>query len=137
MGYTITWSFTKNPKDIKAGEEKFAKSVELLKKCVKNTDCKLANWTGKGRPKFNNDSVCFNGTEDDSYDSFEILLDDKKYYDFRFCKTMHKPYTLAVWLAVFSFKKYFGKNFKYDADFFDTPEFEYAKHIFKATCNNK
>lgn len=130
MGYTHYWNFTMNPKDIKDGEKKFKKAVELLKKCIAKVpaefddpyydkcDFKLAGGDGTGEPIFNDDKVCFNGVEgeeDLSHETCYIALDNSD-FDFDFCKTARKPYDVAVCLTLLCFKKVFGEDFNYSSD---------------------
>ena len=130
MGYTHYWNFTMNPKDIKDGEKKFKKAVELLKKCIAKVPAeldvpyygkhpfKLAGGDGTGEPIFNDDKVCFNGFEGDedlSHETCYFALDNPD-FDFDFCKTAEKPYDVAVCLALLCFKKAFGDDFKWSSD---------------------
>jgi hypothetical protein len=131
MGYTHYWKFTQNPKDIKDGEKKFKKAVELLKKCLakvpaeldvpyygKNT-FKLAGGNGTGKPVFTDEKVCFNGfdgDEDLSHETCYIALDNPDGFDFDFCKTAEKPYDVAVCLTLLCFKKTFGDDFNWSSD---------------------
>lgn len=115
MGYTHYWEFKSNPKDIKDGDKKFKKSVALLKKCLKNISVELAGGSGTGKPVFTGTKVCFNGLDDDSYESCYLALDNSD-FKFDFCKTARKPYDVAVCLTLLCFKKFFGDDFKYSSD---------------------
>ena len=131
MGYTHYWRFTKNPKDIKDGDKKFKKAVELLKKCLakvpaeldvpyygKNT-FKLAGGNGTGEPIFTDTKVCFNGfdgDEDLSHETCYLALDNPDGWEFDFCKTAEKPYDVAVCLTLLCFKKVFGDDFNWSSD---------------------
>lgn len=131
MGHTNFWRFSKNPKDIKNGAEKFAKSVDILKRALKKTHCKLAGETGKGRPTFNENLVCFNGYHDEAVEPFYLPLDNEN-FEFSFCKTYEEPYDLAVCLTLLSFKKNFGKSFSYEVPYKECPSFIEAKRIMKS-----
>ena len=115
MGYTHYWKFNQNPKDIKDGNKKFKKAVELLKKCISIHPFELASGNGTGKPIFQNNQVCFNGVGYDSYEACYFVLDNKR-YGFNFCKTARKPYDGAVCLTLLCFKKYFGEDFSYSSD---------------------
>lgn len=115
MGYTHYWKFKQNPKDIKGGDKKFKKAVELFKKCISIHPFALAGGDGTGEPIIKNNELCFNGVDDDSYETCYFALDNKG-YDFDFCKTARKPYDGAVCLAILCFKKAFGKDFSYSSD---------------------
>jgi hypothetical protein len=130
MGYTHYWNFTKNPKDIKDGDKKFKKAVELLKKCLANIPAeldtpyygkmalKLAGGDGTGEPIFNDNLVCFNGFDGDddlSHETCYLALDNSN-YDFDFCKTAEKPYDVAVCLTLLCFKEAFGDDFNWSSD---------------------
>jgi hypothetical protein len=131
MGYTHYWRFTKNPKDIKDGDKKFKKAVELLQKCLKKVSAeldvpyygkntfKLAGGNGTGEPVFTDTNVCFNGLEGDedlSHEACYLALDNPDGYDFDFCKTVEKPYDVAVCLTLLCFKKAFGDDFNWSTD---------------------
>ena len=126
MGYTHYWNFKKNPKDCKDGSKKFAKAVELLKKCLAKVPaeigvCKapfvLKGSNGKGEPVLTNEVVCFNGDASMYYDyeTCYIALNNDD-YDFDFCKTARQPYDVAVCLTLLCFKKTFGDDFSYSSD---------------------
>ena len=137
MGYTHYWNFKKNPKHCKNGSKKFAKAVELLNKCLakvpaelevetydeKNNTTKtvkvpfvLKGGNGEGEPKFTDELVCFNGDASMDYDheTCYIALNDDNEFDY--CKTAHKPYDVAVCLALLCFNRAFGKDFSYSSD---------------------
>ena len=115
MAYTHYWEFKRKPKNVKDGDNKFKKSVELLKKCLKDVSVKLASGNGTGEPVFTDTKVCFNGVDDDSYEGCYLALDNADYkYDF--CKTARKPYDVVVCLTLLCFKKFFGEDFKYSSD---------------------
>jgi hypothetical protein len=129
MGYTHYWNFTKNPKDIKDGDKKFKKAVELLKKCLANIPAeldtpyygkmalKLAGGDGTGEPTFTDTLVCFNGFEGDddlSYETCYLALDNPDFIDS--CKTAEKPYDVAVCLTLLCFKDAFGDDFQWSSD---------------------
>ena len=131
MGYTHYWRFTKNPKDIKDGDKKFKKAVELLKKCLANVPAeldvpyygkntfKLAGGNGTGEPIFTDTMVCFNGfdgDEDLSHETCYLALDNPDGWEFDFCKTAEKPYDVAVCLTLLCFKKVFGDDFNWSSD---------------------
>lgn len=138
MGYTHYWKFKKNPKDCKNGSNKFAKSVELLKKCLAKVPAEIEGETydwenltkkpvkipfvlkggnGEGEPKFTDELVCFNGDAsiDCDHETCYFALDNDR-YAFDFCKTARKPYDVAVCLALLCFKKNFGNDFSYSSD---------------------
>ena len=117
MGYTHYWEFKSNPKDVKDGDKKFKKSVELLKKCLKDVSVKLAGGNGTGEPVFTDTKVCFNGVDDDddAYETCYLALDNAD-YKFDFCKTARKPYDVVVCLTLLCFKNFFGEDFKYSSD---------------------
>lgn len=138
MGYTHYWKFKKNPKDCKNGSNKFAKSVELLKKCLAKVPAEIEGETydwenltkkpvkipfvlkggnGEGEPKFTDELVCFNGDNsiDCDHETCYFALDNDR-YAFDFCKTARKPYDVAVCLALLCFKKNFGNDFSYSSD---------------------
>lgn len=115
MGYTHYWKFKQNPKDIKDGDKKFKKAVELFKKCISIHPFPLAGQNGTGEPIIKNSELCFNGVGRDSYETCYFALDNAD-YGFDFCKTAKKPYDGAVCLAIFCFKKAFGEDFSYSSD---------------------
>ena len=138
MGYTHYWKFKKNPKDCKNGSKKFAKSVELLKKCLAKVPAEIEGETydwenftkkpvkipfvlkggnGEGEPKFTDELVCFNGDAsiDCDHETCYFALDNDR-YAFDFCKTARKPYDVAVCLALLCFKKNFDNDFSYSSD---------------------
>jgi hypothetical protein len=138
MGYTHYWNFKKNPKDCNDGSNKFAKAVNLLKKCLKKVPAEIevktydykSNTTtmykvpfvlkganGYGEPTFTDELVCFNGdaSMDYDYETCYIALDSNS-YDYDFCKTARKPYDVAVCLTLLCFKKAFGEDFSYSSD---------------------
>jgi len=138
MGYTHYWNFKKNPKDCKDGSKKFAKAVELLKKCLEKVPAEIEEETydfkndttktvkvpfvlkggnGQGEPVFTDVLVCFNGdaSMDYDYETCYLALDNND-YEFDFCKTARKPYDVAVCLALLCFKKTFGDDFSYSSD---------------------
>jgi hypothetical protein len=138
MGYTHYWNFKKNPKDVKDGSKKFAKAVELLKKCLAKVPAEIEvetyDWqngttnkvkvpfvlkggNGEGEPKFTDELVCFNGDASMDYDHETCYLAlDNDDYEFDFCKTARKPYDVAVCLTLLCFKKTFGDDFSYSSD---------------------
>jgi len=138
MGYTHYWNFKKNPKDCKDGSKKFAKAVELLKKCLKKvpTEIEVENYdwknnttstikvpfvlkggNGEGKPKFTDELVCFNGDASMGYDYETCCLAlNNDEYEFDFCKTARQPYDVAVCLTLLCFKETFGDDFSYSSD---------------------
>lgn len=142
MGYTHYWNFTKNPKNIENGVEKFKNAVELLREGIKKLPAEIPHfaWTmndkgewgciedgtlpltlhngiGKGEPIFRDDHVCFNGNAelDHDHETCSLMLDDDG-YDFNFCKTARKPYDVAVCLTPLCFKEAFGDDFDFRSD---------------------
>jgi len=113
--YTHYWEFKSKPKNVKDGDKKFKKSVELLKKCLKDVSVKLASGNGTGKPVFTDTKVCFNGVGDDSYETCYLAFDNAD-YEFDFCKTARKPYDVVVCLTLLCFKNFFGEDFKYSSD---------------------
>ena len=136
MGYTHYWNFKKNPKDVKDGSKKFAKAVELLKKCLEKVPAEIEvetyDWqngtkntvkvpfvlkggNGEGEPKFTDELVCFNGDASMDYDheTCYLSMDNK---GFNFCKTARKPYDVAVCITLICFKHFFGDLFEYSSD---------------------
>lgn len=144
MGYTHYWKFKQNPKNIKDGNKKFAKAVELLKKCLtkvptelelEDDNCKvpfvLKGGNGKGEPIFTNEVVCFNGDASMNYDHETCYLAlDNEDYGFDFCKTARKPYDVAVCLTLLCFKKTFGDDFSYSSDNSQDAGWKMAHNIF-------
>ena len=154
MGYTHYWKFKKNPKDCKNGSNKFAKSVELLKKCLAKVPAEIEGETydwenftkkpvkipfvlkggnGEGEPKFTDELVCFNGDAsiDCDHETCYFALDNDR-YAFDFCKTARKPYDVAVCLTLLCFKKTFGNDFSYSSDGdIDNEGWKMAHCIFK------
>lgn len=122
MGYTHYWEFAQNPKDIKDGAKKFKKSVALLKKCIKDINVPLAGGMGTGKPVLTDTKVCFNGVDDDSYETCGIVLDNPTDYGFDFCKTARMPYDPVVCVTLLCFKRFFGDDFKYSSDGSSTEE---------------
>lgn len=122
MGYTHYLNFSRERvADIKDGDKKFKKAVDLFKKCLeKLPDLKLGDGLGKGEPIITYEEVCFNGRAElgEDYETFRIQLNEPiKSYN-KFCKTQHQPYDIAVCLALLCFKNAFGRNFSYKSDGF-------------------
>ena len=148
MGYTHYWNFKGKvaPKDIKDGDKKFKKAVDLSKKCLEtcNGKTRYPNWgddrytkeepmvlaggNGLGKPTITDTLICFNGERknDNWHETCYIDLNEPGW---TFCKTARKPYDTAVCLALLSFKDAFGDDFEYSSDGGDE-EWEYAKEIF-------
>jgi hypothetical protein len=106
MGYTHYWIGKKSTR------ENWNKFVEACKKLYanlpantksaggyyENEPLEIAGGNGKGKPVFNNKTVCFNGkigAKDLAYETFWI---DKNVPDdlHTYCKTARKPYDLLV-----------------------------------------
>lgn len=142
MGYTHYYRFSKNPKSIENGAEKFANAVNAAKICIgrlpkriyytkklyneatrafdikkKSSYClyPMRGGNGYGEPIYNPDFICFNGDEEhgQGYETFYIDLKN----DFStFCKTARQPYDVAVCIALLCFKHYFGHDFELSSD---------------------
>jgi len=132
MGYTHYYRFSKNPKTIEKGAEKFANAVNAAKICIgrlpkriysvndggKRTSYRLypmRGGNGYGEPIYNPDFICFNGDEKhgQGYETFYISLKN----DFStYCKTARQPYDVAVCIALLCFKHYFGRDFELSSD---------------------
>ena len=126
MGYTHRWWFKNRlaPKDIENGEEKFAKVAEIVKVCLKKvTDkgIKIAGGSGEGEPTINAKCVCFNGLDDEAYETFHIAIDRD---EFDFTKTNRNPYDLLVCLALLALKEVFGEDFNYSSDGITREDYE-------------
>ena len=124
MGYTHYWEFKKNPVKIKDGALKFQQAVTMLKKGVEGIttadgeSVKLCGGLGEGEPVFSDTLVWLNGdaSMEQDYETCLIELDSPNDYKYNFCKTGRRPYDVAVCLALFCFKHYFGDDFKFSSD---------------------
>ena len=126
MGYTHYWNFTKNPKDIKNGDKKFAKAVEMITAGISKylKDIKLAGGNGSGDPVFTDTKVVFNGSadKDEDYETCYFALDNPDSFEFDFCKTARMPYDPVVCFALLCFKDAFGDDFDYSSDGYITDD---------------
>jgi hypothetical protein len=118
MGYTHYWRFTKAITEIPNGVEKFKKASNLLKKGLKlMPDIKLGNGIGEGEPEITDNSICFNGYGEDSYETFHVAADmDFEDLKFNFCKTACNNYDPAVCLALLILKDVYGDDIKISSD---------------------
>ena len=140
MGYTHYWRFKKSPKSVENGAESFKMAVEAAKKCIAKVPSeiptvlyhwnkekqgydisdgtlpfKLCGGNGEGKPKFDDDVVCFNGdaSKDHDHETCYLSMDSD---GFDFCKTARKPYDVAVCITLICFKHFFGDLFEYSSD---------------------
>ena len=136
MGYTHYYYRT----EVEHDEDTFAKFVADVKKAYKHlpatTDSsggyykdsplKIAGGNGTGKPTFNDDEICFNGSKkSDLWHEtlyiprvFKFEVGDYGKYQrerfgrdkviFSFCKTARKPYDLLVQVVLILYKQHFG-----------------------------
>ena len=126
MGYTHYWEFKGHiaPKDLKDGENKFAKAAELIRKAynkVTEMGIKIAGGMGDGQPRMSDHAIVFNGKGDESYETFAIRDNDGEW---NFCKTARRPYDLLVCVSLLAFKEVFGDDFSYTSDGITREDYE-------------
>jgi len=105
MGYTNYWNHG-NFSDVKWDALCIAAGAILTHSGI------CAGWDGEGTPEITADAITFNGTGEDSHETFQIT---KAASDFTFCKTARKPYD-AVTLAVLMCATLILKSFEYHSD---------------------
>ncbi len=89
----------------------FSKTCKLLcEEITKHYGGTLAGAVGYGEPTFLDHVVMFNGSEDDSYETFSIHIRDE---GFHFCKTNRQPYDRHVLGCLILATKFFGDSIKF------------------------
>src|SRR5438046_2734870 len=99
MGHTNYW--TRQPE---LPDAAFAAAVKDIKRIIKYLNIPLAGSDGTGRPIFRADTIEFNGTTPNDYETFAVDRITTARRDermvFNFCKTEHRPYDLCVQAAL-------------------------------------
>lgn len=93
MGYTHYFK-QNTPVDIEIWH-KIIVDVEAL---LARSPVTICNGSGaaSSSPHIDDDSIAFNGENNENDDSHETFMLPRKYAEFNFCKTAHKPYDLLV-----------------------------------------
>lgn len=110
MGYTHYYYTSKTLGTQKEWNE-FTNDVT---KIINSTDIPLANGMADkdSLPIITNDTVSFNGCEDDSHETLYIENNIKartKEMEYNFCKTARKPYDLIVMAVLIALKHHFPR----------------------------
>ena len=115
MGYTHYWQ--RSPQ---LPHDAFGRAVADCQRALPPTHVPLAGANGNGQPRFKSDAIVFNGVGIDAHETFAIRLSEPERSDgrpaFLFCKTEHKPYDLAVQVALIVFKHHLGEAFHVSSD---------------------
>jgi hypothetical protein len=127
MGYTHYWE---RPPRLPA--QAFGQALVDCRRLLPELNVPLAGSNGKGKPKFSSDAIVFNGVAAESHETFDIRLEEADPGDgslaFTFCKTVRKPYDLAVQAALIVFKHYLGALLRVTSDG-DEEEWETARRV--------
>lgn len=109
MGYTHYWKLLKD-----IDSTIWSNIVLDIKKVIKESGIKISGWNGKGKPKFNDTVISFNGNGDkDSHETFSI---ENKPVNFSFCKTARKPYDTVVVACLVVLKNYLKNDIEITSD---------------------
>lgn len=121
MGYSHYWKKTKQV-DQKVWNS-YAKVCKKLKDCTENIGISIVNHTGNAgtAPIFNRNKIQFNGENINSYESFNISINDEV-GEFSFCKTNRKPYDILVVCCLIAAKLMLGYRIASDGDKDDLKE---------------
>ncbi|MEI8195291.1 MAG: hypothetical protein WCI73_05220 [Phycisphaerae bacterium] len=107
MGYTNYWE---RPPLLPAPA--FGQAVADCRRILPELHIPLAGADGSGKPIFRTTEIVFNGVGAASYETFGVRREEADSGDsprgFSFCKTAHKPYDLAVQVALIVFKHHLG-----------------------------
>jgi hypothetical protein len=83
--------------------ETWAQVLADAQKVAAASGIPIAGGSGKGKPIFNNDKICFNGKGDrDSHETFQV----ERPGGWDFTKTARKPYNIVVCAVVMVIKHY-------------------------------
>lgn len=85
--------------------------VEDVQTIVSNSGVTIAGWDGTGEPQISVEEIRFNGTDDESCETFAIVNGDNS----NFCKTNREPYDIVV-AAVLKRVSELNKNFTASSD---------------------
>jgi len=144
MGYTHYYyrtevehdedTFAKFVADVKLAYTRLPATSDSSGGCYKDTPLKIAGGNGTGKPKINDDEICFNGNKKDDLwhetlyipRKFQFAEGDygKHQQDrferdksiFSFCKTARKPYDLFVQVVLILYKQHFGDLVRVSSD---------------------
>jgi hypothetical protein len=110
MGYTHYWTIGKlDPEQF----VKFSADCEKIIDDCKQNGIAIAGGDGVGKPEITSKEVWFNGSGEDSHETFHISIESK---GFDFCKTARKPYDLAVAACLVAAKHHFGDQITISSD---------------------
>ena len=127
MGHTHYW---RRPPQLPAPA--FGRAVADCRRVLPETHIPLAGADGTGKPLFKSDAIVFNGVGANAHETFAVRLEEAERGDgrpaFSFCKTEHKPYDLAVQVALIVFKHRLGQQFHVSSDG-EESEWETARRI--------
>jgi hypothetical protein len=93
MGYTHYWT----PRKVNAETwNKFLAVCNVLRgELPKSRQFVICGGNGEGEPVFNNEEICFNGTNENDL-GHETFFVGKDVDEWNFCKTARKPYDFLV-----------------------------------------
>ena len=90
--------------------------ISSLRQIIDEAQIIQKEYDDNSAPVLTNDTIWFNGIEDDGHETFTI--DFNKLTDFAYCKTARKPYDVPVCMCLLIIKAHFGKNFDLSSDGF-------------------
>jgi hypothetical protein len=116
VGYTHYWE---RPPHLPA--QAFGRAVADCQRVLPETNVPLAGSDGTGPPDFRADAIIFNGVGTAMYETFDMRLEEEASRDgnrlvFSFCKTEHRPYDLAIQVALIVFKHYLRRQLRVTSD---------------------
>jgi hypothetical protein len=110
MGYTHYFRTKVVPKEAYASiKTDFETLIPFL--TVRNSP--LAGWDGEGEAIINDEEIRFNGVGEDGHETMSLGLDTN---GFNFCKTVRKPYDLAVTSLLVIASQHLGDNVRVSSD---------------------
>jgi hypothetical protein len=111
MGFTRNFWIIGNFSLEESRFREFSKTCkELCREISKKYGGSISGPHGSGEPIFLEHVVAFNGSDDDSCETFSINIKDE---GFQFCKTNRKPYDSHVLGCLILATKFFGDTIKF------------------------
>lgn len=134
MGYTNYWSVKEEVKEFEPGFIKKAKEI------IKESGIAIVGSHGKAntKPILTSTLICFNGLEDDSYETFYINLNYgiKGHDGFGFCKTARCNYDVVVKAILMLLERYnYLDEWSFDGEKDETEElYVEGKKLYDKCC---
>lgn len=116
----------------------WADQVQLIISEARNKGIEISGWDGTGSPEITDELVSFNGSGDESFETFRLTR-QKDPKAWTFCKTGRSPYDPVVCASLISLNMIFGDKVEVSSDgcWDDESEWVQGANLFEATLSAK